>query len=234
MKGPSGTSWRHEWQRKTAGVDFVVVDGGEGGTGAAPLVFADHVALPFTVGFSRVYAEFARAGISDDVVMVGSGKLGFPENAMLAFALGCDLVAVAREAMLALGCIQAQRCHTGHCPAGVATQSAWLMRGLDPADKAARLANYVITLRKELLWLSQACGELHPSLVGPEQLEIMDSAFGSRPVAEVFGYEAGWGVPGPDLRAQVEGLMGAGPRALHSVLPVLEPAPRRRHMAGAR
>jgi len=194
----------------TRGVDFVVVDGGEGGTGAAPLVFADHVALPFNVGFSRVYGAFARAGITEDVVFVGSGKLGFPENALLGFALGCDMVAVAREAMLAIGCIQAQRCHTGHCPAGVATQNAWLMRGLDPTDKAARLANYVVTLRKELLWLTQACGEAHPGLVGPNHLEVMDGRFGAKPVANVFDYADGWGLPPAGTRAAVEQLMGEG------------------------
>ena len=112
------------------GVDYIQIDGGEGGTGAAPLVFSDHVAMPFLVGFSKVYPIFAEAGLSDKIVFVGSGKLGFPERAVLAMALGCDMVMVAREAMLAIGCIQAQKCHTGHCPTGVATQSAYLQRGL--------------------------------------------------------------------------------------------------------
>jgi glutamate synthase domain-containing protein 2 len=137
------------------GVDFITVDGGEGGTGAGPLVFTDQVALPFKVGFSRVYKEFARRGITDRVVFIGSGKLGFPHESTLAFGLGCDMVNVAREAMMAIGCIQAQRCHTGRCPTGVATQNPWLVHGLDPELKAARLANYVITLRKDLLALVQ-------------------------------------------------------------------------------
>ncbi|MFW2335534.1 glutamate synthase-related protein, partial [Ilumatobacter sp.] len=93
------------------GVDFITVDGGEGGTGAGPLVFTDQVALPFKVGFGRVYGEFARRGIADRVVFIGSGKLGFPHEATIAFGLGCDMINVAREAMLAIGCIQAQRCH---------------------------------------------------------------------------------------------------------------------------
>ncbi|MHC4261786.1 MAG: glutamate synthase-related protein, partial [Planctomycetota bacterium] len=105
------------------GVDYVQVDGGEGGTGAAPLVFSDHVALPFKVGFTRVYSRFAEAGLADSVVFVGSGRLGFPDQTALGMALGLDLVAVAREAMLAIGCIQAQKCQTGHCPTGVATQN---------------------------------------------------------------------------------------------------------------
>src|SRR5205085_8963782 len=133
------------------GVDFVTIDGGEGGTGAAPLVFVDHVALPFKQAINRVYREFALAGLQDDVVFIGSGKLGFPEAALFAFALGCDTINVGREAMMAIGCIQAQRCHTNHCPTGVATHHPWLVRGVDPTSKAARLANYIITLRKDLL-----------------------------------------------------------------------------------
>ena len=100
-------------------VDFIVIDGGEGGTGASPLIFSDHVALPFKLGFSRVYRTFAERGMHDRIVWLGSGKLGFPESALFAFALGCDMIGVAREAMLSIGCIQAQRCHTGHCPAGL-------------------------------------------------------------------------------------------------------------------
>src|SRR6185295_13937110 len=80
--------------------DFITIDGGEGGTGAAPLVFSDHVALPFKLGFAEVYRTFAELGVHHSVVFIGSGKLGFPENALLALALGCDLVNVAREAML--------------------------------------------------------------------------------------------------------------------------------------
>jgi len=186
------------------GVDYIAVDGGEGGTGAAPLAFSDHVAVPFKLGFSRVYREFAQRGISHKVVFAGAGKLGFPEVALLACSLGCDLVMVAREAMLSIGCIQAQRCHTGHCPAGVATQSAWLARGLDPTLKAARLANYVFTLRKEIKRLCYAAGVLHPALLRSDQMEILDDAFGARTVAEVFDYRPEWGIP---AEAQVQALL---------------------------
>ena len=177
------------------GVDFITVDGGEGGTGAGPLVFTDQVALPFKVGFSRVYREFALRGITDRVVFIGSGKLGFPHESTLAFGLGCDMVNVAREAMMAIGCIQAQRCHTGRCPTGVATQNPWLVRGLDPELKAARLANYVITLRKDLLALSRACGVEHPALISLDHVDVLDDRFGASGAREVFGYEPGWGVP---------------------------------------
>lgn len=193
-------------------VDFVTIDGGEGGTGAGPLVFADHVALPFKQAFSRVYRQFAAAGIQDDVVFIGSGRLGFPESAVLAFALGCDLINVGREAMMAVGCIQAQRCHTGHCPTGVATQSAWLTRGLDPALKSVRLANYIVTLRKELLALAHACGLEHPALLTDEHIEILDGRFGNTSLFEVFRYSEGWGLPSAADREEIRRIMAhAGP-----------------------
>ncbi len=171
-------------------LDFVTIDGGEGGTGAAPLVFSDHVSLPFIQGFSSVHQIFAERQLTDEIVFIGSGKLGFPQQALLAMAMGCDMIAVAREAMLAIGCIQAQRCHTDHCPTGVATHSKWLVRGLDPESKAARLANYIITLRKEVLQLTRACGFDHPSEIGLERFTILDDHLGHRPAAEVFAAAA--------------------------------------------
>jgi glutamate synthase domain-containing protein 2 len=194
-------------QRGDRGVDFVTIDGGEGGTGAAPLVFTDHVALPFKLGMARVYRQFFEMSLHERVVFFGSGKLGFPHLALFASALGCDMVGVAREAMLSLGCIQAQRCHTGHCPTGVATQNKWLMRGLDPTHKAARLANYLTTLRKEMLWLCHAAGLSHPAEVSLSHFDILDDRFGSRPAREVFGYPEGAGLPLPERLAEVQRLM---------------------------
>ena len=192
------------------GVDFVTIDGGEGGTGASPLVFADHVAFPFKVGFAQVYRTFAEAGIHHDVAFIGSGKLGLPENALLAFALGCDAVNVGREAMLAIGCIQSQRCHTGRCPTGVATNSQWRQRGLDPAGKSLRAANYLIQVRKELLKLSRTCGVTHPAFVTLDHLSVIDDRFAFRSASDVFGYESGWGVPSAADLLAIDQLM-AGP-----------------------
>ncbi|MGE2729614.1 FMN-binding glutamate synthase family protein [Mycolicibacterium vaccae] len=177
------------------GVDFITIDGGEGGTGAAPLVFSDHVSFPFRVGFTNVFRIFAERDMCDRVTWVGSGKLGLPANAIVAFALGVDLISVAREAMLAIGCIQAQKCHTDHCPTGVATQNHWLARGLDPEQKSHRLANYVLTLRRDLLKVSEAAGVRHPAMLGPHAVEILDGDRGHRPLTEVYGYRDGWGVP---------------------------------------
>ncbi|MEZ4433683.1 MAG: FMN-binding glutamate synthase family protein [bacterium] len=196
------------------GPDFVTIDGGEGGTGAAPLVFADHVSLPFAQAFPRVYAAFARRGLHHHVVFIGSGRLGFPEKVALAFALGCDMVNIAREAMLAIGCIQAQRCHTGHCPTGVATQNAWLVRGLDPTHKAARFANYLVTLRKETLWLSHACGQPHPALVGPEHLEYLD---GTTPLT-VAKYDPTWHRLAPRDADAIRAIMNGDPDPLGAPL----------------
>ena len=192
------------------GVDFISVDGGEGGTGAAPLAFSDHMSLPFKLGMSRVYRTFAERDLTDRITFIGSGRLGLPESGLMGFALGCDMIGVAREALLAVGCIQAQRCHTGHCPTGVATQSKWLMRGLDPTDKAARLANYIVTLRKELLRLSHAIGVVHPSLVTGAHCEILDERFGARDLADLFGYRASWGLPGKADRAVLMQAMPGG------------------------
>jgi len=194
-------------ERTGRAVDFVTVDGGEGGTGAAPLVFADHVALPFRLGFSRVFRIFAERGLDDRIVWIGSGKLGLPENALIALALGCDQVSVGREAMMAIGCIQAQRCHTGRCPTGVATQSARLQLGLDPVSKAERVANYVGALRYELVRLARACGELHPALLPARQLEIIEAGYRSTPVDQLFGYEPGWGELRPELAAELRSVM---------------------------
>ena len=191
------------------GVDYIAIDGGEGGTGAAPLSFSDHVSLPFKVAFSRVYPIFAERGIDQNVVFIGSGKLGFPERALFAFALGCDMIAVGREAMLAVGCIQAQRCHTDHCPTGVATQNRWLVRGLVPSLKAARFANYVITLRKELLRLSRACGVVHPGLVTGRYMEVLNGRFHAESVCKLFGYGDDWCLPSDDDRKAIEGIMAA-------------------------
>ncbi|SCL26595.1 FMN-binding glutamate synthase family protein [Micromonospora inyonensis] len=191
------------------GVDFVTVDGGEAGTGAAPLIFTDSVSLPFQQGFARVYRTFAERGLHERVVFVGAGKLGLPDNAIVAFALGCDLVNVGREAMLAIGCIQAQKCHTDTCPTGVATQNPWLARGLDPALKSVRAANYIRTLRRDLMKVAEACGVEHPGLIATDAVEMLDGRTASTPLAEVHGYRPEWGLPSAADREEIIRLMTA-------------------------
>jgi len=197
--------------RRDRGVDFVNIDGGEGGTGAAPLIFADAVSFPFRVGFSLVYGKFAEAGLTDQVTFMGAGKLGVPENAIVAFALGVDMINVARESMMSIGCIQAQRCHTDHCPTGVATQNPWLVRGLDPELKSVRAANYVKSLRRDLWKVSEAIGVVHPALITPDDIDILDGLSSHRSLREVYGYASDWGRLGPTLERDLVALMCAEP-----------------------
>lgn len=174
------------------GPDFIAIDGGEGGTGAAPLVFSDHVSLPFRLGFAEVYKTFAERDMHQHVMWIGAGKLGFAQEALLAMNLGADMVAVGREAMLAIGCIQAQECHTGHCPTGVATQNTWLAHGLDPLNKGDRLANYVMALRYEIRRLSNAVGVVHPSLVPPGTIDLLESPDSTISLLDRYNYDPEW------------------------------------------
>jgi glutamate synthase domain-containing protein 2 len=189
------------------GVDFITIDGGEGGTGAAPLIFTDSVAMPFRVGFARVYSVFAERELHERVVFTGAGKLGLPDNAVIAFALGVDTINVGREAMLAVGCIQSQKCHTDRCPTGVATQNVWLTRGLDPALKSVRAANYIKTLRRDLLKVSEACGVEHPGLIDADAVELLDAASVATPLRELFGYRPEWARPSAADREAIIAMM---------------------------
>lgn len=189
------------------GVDFITVDGGEGGTGAAPLVFSDHVSLPFRAGFAQVYGIFAQAGITDRLTFIGSGKLGVAENAVIAFALGADMVNIAREAMIAIGCLQTQKCHTDHCPTGIATQNRWLERGVDVPLKSDRLGNYIISLRRDLLKIAEATGVAHPALVSVGDIDMMFTNTDARPLADVVGYQSEWGQPAAADMAEITALM---------------------------
>ena len=190
------------------GVDFVTVDGGEGGTGAAPLIFTDSVSLPFQLGFARVYYDLRRAGPAR------AGRLhrraassACPTTPIVAFALGCDMVNVAREAMLAIGCIQAQKCHTDTCPTGVATQNPWLARGPGPGARS-RSGRRTTSRRCAATWckVAEACGVEHPGLIDTDAVEILDGRTASRPLREVYGYRAAVGAavggrPGGDRPA---------------------------------
>jgi glutamate synthase domain-containing protein 2 len=152
---------------------------------------------------------FAERDLHEDVVFIGGGKLGLPDNAVVAFALGCDMVNVAREAMLAIGCIQAQKCHTDTCPTGVATQNPWLAHGLDPKLKSVRVANYIKTLRRDLLKVAEACGVEHPGLIDTDSVEVLDGRTNATPLHEVYGYRPEWGLPSAADRKEIIRLMTA-------------------------
>lgn len=193
----------------TRGVDFITIDGGDGGTGAAPLAFTDHVSYPLHTAFPLVQRIFQKAGIAENITWIASGRAGLPDTALMAFAAGADMVNVAREAMLSIGCIQAQRCHTGHCPTGVATQNAWLMRGVDPTTKSARVANYMTALRRDLLKLSDALAVAHPALAGSDDIDILHADGSITSLTEAIGYQPGWGLPSRDDRTEITRIMYA-------------------------
>ena len=174
---------------RNQGPDFITIDGGEGGTGAAPLAFTDHVSLPFKIGFKRVYTVFKKYNLTEQITWIGSAKLGFPDRAIVAFSMGCDMISVARETMLSIGCIQAQKCHTGDCPTGVATQKKWLQRGLNIKDKSERCAQYIIGFRKELLQLTYASGYKHPSEFTGQDIEISTGVNKFIPLEDVLEYK---------------------------------------------
>jgi hypothetical protein len=117
------------------------------------------------------------------------------------------MVNVAREAMLAIGCIQAQKCHTDTCPTGVATQNAWLARGLVPDVKAERVANYIRTLRRDLVKVAEACGVEHPGLITSDSVDILDGRTGSTPLYDVYGYTPSMGLPSAADREEIVRLM---------------------------
>jgi hypothetical protein len=114
----------------------------------------------------------------------------------------------ARPAMFAIGCIHAQRCHTGRCPSGVATRSPWLQHGLDPALKSVRCANYLAALRFELLRLARACGYLHPALVPLDAIELLDVDLKTVRADELLDYQPDWDRPGPVDVEAITTLMG--------------------------
>lgn len=172
------------------GPDFITIDGGEGGTGAAPPSFADHVSLPWVYGFSAIYKIFQRKQLTQKVTFIGSGKLGMPDSAIMAFAMGADIINVAREAMLSIGCIQALICHTNRCPTGIATNNKWLVSGLDPSLKSERFYNYLKHFTKELMEITHACGYDHPAEFTMEDIEVsMGDNNHTTTLAVAYGYQ---------------------------------------------
>ncbi|MEM7659996.1 MAG: glutamate synthase-related protein, partial [Bacteroidota bacterium] len=118
------------------------------------------------------------------------GKLGFPSTTMMAFSMGADLIQVAREAMMSIGCIQAQICHTNRCPTGIATSKHWLQAGINVEEKGNRFAQYVKTLRKEVLEITHACGYEHPCQMTMEDVEMgMGDNHHTKTLQRTFGYE---------------------------------------------
>lgn len=143
--------------------DFIVVDGAEGGTGAAPLEFTDHVGSPLQEGLLLVHNTLRGAGLRQRIKVGCAGKVVSAFDITRLMALGADWCNSARGFMFALGCVQAQHCHTGHCPTGVTTQDAVRQQSLVVPDKADRVYNFHQETLHALKELLQAAGLNHPS-----------------------------------------------------------------------
>jgi len=143
--------------------DFIVVDGAEGGTGAAPVEFANRVGMPMLEGLTFVHNTLRGAGIRDQVRIGAAGKIVSAFDIARAIALGADWCNAARGFMFAIGCIQAQSCHTNRCPVGIATQDALRQRAIDVGDKSDRVARFHRNTMHALGEIAGAAGLTHPS-----------------------------------------------------------------------
>ncbi|MEO7497421.1 MAG: FMN-binding glutamate synthase family protein [Massilia sp.] len=150
--------------------DFIIVDGGEGGTGAAPVEFSDHVGTPLQEALVLVHNTLVGANLRDRVKIGASGKIVTAFDVARIIALGADWCNSARGFMFALGCVQSQSCHTDRCPTGVATQDLQRQKALDVPDKTSRVAHFHQNTMKALAQLIAAAGLNHPSELRPHHL----------------------------------------------------------------
>ena len=146
-------------------LDFITVDGGEGGTGAAPQEYSDHVGMPLRDAVAFVYDALNGYGIKDQIKIICSGKVITGFDIIRNLSLGADLCNSARGMMFALGCIQALECHANTCPTGVATQNPELMKGLVPEEKSVRVARFQHETVKSAMDLMASAGIDHPDKV---------------------------------------------------------------------
>jgi glutamate synthase domain-containing protein 2 len=138
--------------------DFITIDGGEGGTGAAPLVFTNHVGMPLMEALSYVRYQIDKYGLGDEIKLIASGKASSSFDILKLIAEGADMVNAARAFMLSLGCIQARECNKNTCPVGIATQNKTLIKGLQPEEKKVRVYNYHHAVIHEIRELLGAMG----------------------------------------------------------------------------
>ena len=154
------------------GPDFITIDGGEGGTGAAPLVLASHAGLPLKQALAVADRTLRKHGVRDDMALFASAKIATPADVAVAMALGADAVGVARGFLMALGCIQSLKCHTGECPTGIATPNESAQKAIDVEAAANRVSLYAKTLIKETQMLAESCGYTDPSQITPNDVMI--------------------------------------------------------------
>ena len=166
--------------------DFIVVDGSEGGTGAAPIDFEDHMGMPLTHGLMTVHNALVGTGLRDQIKIGASGKVAGGSDIVMRMIQGADYTNSARAMMMAVGCIQAQRCHTGECPAGVATQDPRRNRAVVVKDKAQAVYNYHHTTVNTAVRLMASMGVTDPADLTPEMLRRNVSPTDSRSYANIY------------------------------------------------
>ena len=172
------------------GPDYIVIDGGDGGTGAAPHVLSSYAGLPMKQAVAVADWAFKSQGIRDKIVIFASGKISTPIDVAVAMALGADAVYMARGFMLSLGCIQALECHTNDCPTGIATQNKGLEKALDIQAAAKRVATYADVLYKETQMLAESCGYDHPNEITPDDIMVVTSPGHLDYLSELHGVSA--------------------------------------------
>ncbi|MGA1612979.1 MAG: FMN-binding glutamate synthase family protein [Lutimaribacter sp.] len=168
--------------------DFIVIDGKEGGTGAAPLEFANHMGMPLVEGLTFAHNTLRGVGLRERIKLGASGKLVTSFDIARVLALGADWANSARGFMFAVGCIQAQACHTNHCPTGVATQDAGRQRALNVIDKGTRVANFHRNTLKALGDMAGAAGLSHPSQFLPHHFLMREKDRDMVTGKDVFPY----------------------------------------------
>ncbi|WP_019939944.1 FMN-binding glutamate synthase family protein [Bordetella sp. FB-8] len=166
--------------------DFIVVDGAEGGTGAAPVEFVDHVGTPLREALRMVHNTLVGVGLRDRIRLGASGKIITAFDMARVLAMGADWCNAARGFMFALGCIQAQSCHTGKCPTGVTSQDPMRQRALVVPDKAQRVNNFHRNTLHALAELIEAAGLTHPSDLRPQHIARRISSSEVRLLSALF------------------------------------------------
>jgi len=170
--------------------DFIVIDGSEGGTGAAPLEFTDHLGMPLRDGLLLAHDTLTGLGLRGRIRIGCAGKIIGAFDIARALAMGADWCNAARGFMFALGCIQAQTCHSGNCPTGVTTQDPWRQRALDPGDKSERVWRYHQNTLHALKELVQAAGLEHPGELQASHLMRRVESGEVRTLAELHAFVA--------------------------------------------
>lgn len=166
--------------------DFITVDSGDGGTGAAPMPLMDNVGIPIKEALPMVVDVLERYGLRDRIKVIASGKLVTPAEVAWAFCVGTDFVVSARGFMFALGCIQSLKCNKNTCPTGITTHDRRLQRGLDPEDKSVRVKNFVKKIRYGTKIIAHSCGVDHPRALKRFHCRIVQGNGKSIPLNELY------------------------------------------------